>query len=107
LRKSEIGNSIVMAHEPPREPQSPATRGRPVTEVQEWLIRRLAEELQVSREKIKVDQPMLSFGIDSVQVVSIVAQLEDWGGFRFSENPLDDYPTIEALSQHVAGLKRT
>jgi acyl carrier protein len=94
-----------MEHEGPREPHSPTTSGRSISEIQEWLIRRLAEELQIGPEKITTDQPIVSFGIDSVQVVSIVAQLEDWGGFRFSENPLDDYPTIEALSRFVAGLK--
>lgn len=73
-------------------------------EIQEWLINRLSEELRISRDKIRVDQPILSFGIDSVQLVSVVAQLEDRVGIRFSENPLEEYNTVEALSQYVAEL---
>jgi acyl carrier protein len=74
------------------------------TEIQEWLLNRLSEELRISRDKIRVDQPILSFGIDSVQLVSVVAQLEDRVGIRFSENPLEEYNTVEALSQFVADL---
>lgn len=93
-----------MENDSQRAPLSTKTGKRSVAEIQEWLICRLSEELRIGRDKIKVDQPILSLGIDSVQVVSVVAQLEDWGGFRFSGNPLEDYSTIEALSHYVADL---
>ena len=78
--------------------------GRSAAEIQQWMISRLAEELQINRDKIKVDQPILSCGIDSMQVVSIVAKLEDWLCVRFSSNPLEEHSTIEALSQYVADM---
>lgn len=78
--------------------------GRSATEIQQWMISQLAEELQINPDKIKVDQPILSCGIDSMQVVTFVAKLEDWLGVRFSSNPLEDHSTIEALSQYVAGM---
>lgn len=81
--------------------------GRSVGEIQDWIVRQLSEELQIGREKIKLDQPILSCGIDSVQVVSLMSNLEDWGGFRFPENPLDELTTIEQLSHSVAGLTRS
>ena len=72
--------------------------------IQAWLIHQIAEALPVATEKIRLDQPILACGIDSMQVVSIVARLEDWLKIRFSGNPLEDYPTIERLSEHVAEL---
>ena len=76
-----------------------------VAEIREWIINQLAEELKVSPDRINVDQPILSSGIDSMQVVSVVAKLEDWLDFRFSENPLEDHATIEALSLYVANIR--
>jgi acyl carrier protein len=75
-------------------------------QVRDWLTKELAEELRIDRSRIRADQPILSFGIDSVNIVSLMAKLEDWGGFRFSGNPLEDHETIEALSDYVAGLIR-
>ena len=75
-------------------------------QVRDWLTKELAEELRIDRSRIRADQPILSFGIDSVHIVSLMAKLEDWGGFRFSGNPLEDHETIAALSDYVAGLIR-
>ncbi|MEO2018494.1 MAG: acyl carrier protein [Fuerstiella sp.] len=76
-----------------------------VAEIRQWIINQLAAELNISPDRINVDQPILSCGIDSMQVVSVVAKLEDWLGVRFSENPLEDHATIEALSQYVANIR--
>jgi len=78
-----------------------------VIEIQQWMIQHLAHELQINPEKIAIDQPILSCGIDSMQVVTFVAKLEDWLGVRFSSNPLEEHSTIEALSQHVADMAGT
>ena len=75
-------------------------------QVRDWLTKGLAEELRIDRSRIRADQPILSFGIDSVHIVSLMAKLEDWGGFRFSGNPLEDHETVEALSNYVADLIR-
>lgn len=77
----------------------PPTRSS--AEIQNWLLDKLAEELEVDRSQIQVKEPILAQGIDSMHVVAIVAQLEDWLGIRFSSNPLEDYPSIEALSQSL------
>ena len=67
-------------------------------DIERWLIERLAAELKLPPERIDRDQPIAAYGVDSMQVVALLAQLEDWLGFRFSSNPLDDHPTIAALS---------
>ncbi len=93
-----------MPNENLKQRHSTPQTARSAAEVQQWMITQLAEELKINREKITVDQPILSFGIDSMQLVVVVAKLEDWLGFRFPSNPLEDYSTIEALSQYVAAL---
>jgi acyl carrier protein len=71
-------------------------------EIQQWLTTQLADELKIGPDRIRADRPILSYGIDSMQLVTIVARMEDWLGLRFSSNPLEDHPTIESLSQYVA-----
>ena len=85
-------------------PHSTPVPGRSVEEIQVWIVNRLAKELRMDVEKLKEDQSILSLGIDSVQAVSVMSELEDWGGFRFSGNPLEDDITIGELAAHVAVL---
>lgn len=79
-------------------------QARSADEIQQWLVRQIAEQLQIVPQRVQPDQPILASGIDSMQVVSVVAGLEDWLGFRFSANPLDDDPTIRQLSQRVSEI---
>lgn len=85
-------------------PQTVNAQSPSINEIQEWIVKRLAAELHVAGEVINYERPILSLGIDSVQVVSVLSALEDWYGFRFSENPLDDHPTAEKLARFVAEL---
>ncbi len=78
----------------PRSSRSPA-------EIQNWLVGKMAEELQIDPSQIDIEAPILAQGIDSMHVVAIIAQLEDWLGIRFSSNPLEDFPSIEALSRSL------
>ena len=61
----------------------------------------IAGELGISPDQIHLDRTILSFGVDSMQVVSFVANLEDWLGIRFTENPLEEHPTVESLSVYA------
>lgn len=81
-----------------------ASTGRPLAEVQQRIIESLAKELRISPESIAIDQSILSMGVDSVQIVSLMSTLEDWGGFRFPENPLEDHPTVRMLARYISGL---
>ena len=95
---------LQMNHTPQKSSQTVNTQSPSINEIQEWIVNRLAAELRVERERINVEHPISSLGIDSVQVVSVLSSLEDWCGFRFSENPLDDHPTTEMLARFAAQL---
>lgn len=88
----------------PPENSITTTPGRPVADVRDWIIDALAKDLKIPRESISSDQAILSMGVDSVQIISLTSNLEDWGGFRFPENPLEEHPTIDMLSSYVASL---
>ena len=49
------------------------------------------------------DAPLARHGLDSVSVITLIADLETRLGYRFRENPLDRYPTIRAISGYLAG----
>ena len=84
-------------------PESSATAGRPsIAEIERWLVEQLAAELAIDPAQIDVHQPVAAYGIDSMQVVTLLAQLEDRLGFRFAANPLEEHPTIAALARFAA-----
>ncbi len=74
--------------------------GRTQQEIEQWIVERIRSRL--GDEEIDVDAPLMGYGLDSMQVVALATELEEYLGFRFNENPLLDHPTIDALSQHLA-----
>ncbi|QDT52346.1 Phthiocerol/phenolphthiocerol synthesis polyketide synthase type I PpsA [Caulifigura coniformis] len=75
---------------------------RSAMEIQDWLTARIATRLEVSPQGIDLDEPLIDVGLDSMEFVALVGELEQWLGCRFRDNPLIDYPTISALSTFLA-----
>jgi acyl carrier protein len=75
---------------------------RSAGEIQSWLVERLSAVLGVQAAEIPLGEPLIGLGLDSMQVVVLVGELEEWLGCRFKGNPLVDYPTIESLSAYLA-----
>lgn len=75
---------------------------RNAEEVEQWLVQQLGERLQEDPATIDRDASLISLGLDSMQYVVIVGELEDWLGCRFASNPLEHYRTIRALSAFIA-----
>jgi acyl transferase domain-containing protein/acyl-CoA synthetase (AMP-forming)/AMP-acid ligase II/acyl carrier protein len=71
--------------------------------IQAWLVAQLARRLSVDPGTLDVREPFARYGLDSASVVSISGELEDWLGRRFSPALAWEYPTIEALAEHLAG----
>ena len=76
--------------------------------IQSWLVTRIAQKLGISPQEIDVREPFASYGLDSLQAVSLSAELEDWLGIKLSPTLVYDYPTIETLATYLsAGEIRT
>ena len=79
---------------------------RSAAEIRAWLVQRISQLTDLDPAELDVHEPVLRYGLDSVQLVVLAADLEAWLGIRLRENPLDDHPTIEALAQFLAEQKR-
>lgn len=75
---------------------APAQMGR--REIREWLVTRIARYMNTSEGRISTTEPFATFGLDSVSMVTISAELGDLLGSTLSPTLLYDAPTIEALS---------
>jgi acyl carrier protein len=71
-------------------------------EIQAWIVDRVSTLTEIPAEEVDVRAPLTRHGLDSVALVALATDVEKWLGYRFRENPLDEHPTIEALSQFLA-----
>jgi len=70
-------------------------------EIQDWMVARISELLQVDRNEIDVTAPLTRFGVDSARVVEIAAELEKWLGRRIDDELLQDNPDIQSLASYL------
>jgi acyl carrier protein len=62
-----------------------------MTEIQDWIVTYLARLLQVEPEEVDITVPLDSYGLD-------------WLGCEIDPTVIYDYPTVEALSEHLSSL---
>lgn len=72
------------------------------TEIQAWIVSYLAQLLDIDPDEVNVTIPFDHYGLDSSAAVGMTGDLEDWVERKIDPTLLYDYPTIEALSQHLA-----
>lgn len=70
--------------------------------IQSWLVKRLAELLDVSTSQIDSTQPFTDYGLDSKDAVNLSGELEDQLGKPLSPTLLYKYPTLESLANYLA-----
>jgi acyl carrier protein len=70
--------------------------------IKSWLFDWLAQELRIDRETIDSRQSFLSYGMDSVQAMTMVGDLEANLEVRLPPTLAWDYPDIQTLSAHLA-----
>ena len=70
-------------------------------EIQDWLIGRLAELLEIDPDEVEVDITFDRYGLDSSAAIGLSGDLADWLGIEIEPTLLYDYPTVEALAQYL------
>lgn len=75
---------------------------RTQAEIRDWIVDKLIHQLEIDPTEINLDEPLVAHGVDSMQFVVMVGELEDWLGCRFIDNPLVAYPSVNALSAFIA-----
>ena len=71
-------------------------------EIQEWLARQIAEQIGVDADEIDIRVPFESYGLDSVQAMSIANFGKQYLGLQLSPLVIWNYPDVESLSQYLA-----
>ncbi len=71
-------------------------------EIRAWLVARVSHLTAVPPAEVDVRVPLIRYGLDSVALIALAADLEEWLGYQFPENPLVDQPAIESLARLVA-----
>jgi len=75
-----------------------------VEAIQAWLVTQIVERLKADLNRIDAREPLVHYGLDSVQAVSLAEDLGNWLGYQLSPTLAYDYPTIEALAQYLAAI---
>lgn len=70
--------------------------------IQAWLINKVSVALSLSPDQIDPRETFSSFGLDSRTAVSLSGDLERWLGRRLPPTLVWDYPTIDAIAEHLA-----
>jgi myxalamid-type polyketide synthase MxaE and MxaD len=82
--------------------EQPAAATGPTGEaIQQWLVQWVTQQAGLGEHPIDPQEPLASFGMDSVSAVLLVDDLEKWLGRRFQADLAWRYPTLGALSQHL------
>ena len=72
-------------------------------ELKTWLIEQLANILKLSPQDVETTIPFDRYGLESYDVVGIMADLEDMLGIEFDDSTvMYEYNTIESFSQYLA-----
>ena len=66
--------------------------------IQNWLTQRIANELKIAPEQIDVNQPFASLRLDSVFVVTLAVDLEEWLGTAIDPSIFWEMPNIASVS---------
>ncbi len=74
-----------------------------VTKIRTWLINQVAQTLNIHSGEVDEGIPFERYGLESADIVAIMADLEDWLGCEIDDPTLMyEYPTIAELSEHLA-----
>lgn len=71
---------------------------RSSTAWQQWLIDWVAQELKLAPHEIRSDENLLNYGMDSVNAIMLVGDLEDRLGSKLPPTLVWDFPTIAGLA---------
>ncbi|ACB50374.1 hypothetical protein cce_1023 [Crocosphaera subtropica ATCC 51142] len=74
-----------------------------ITKIHTWLTTQVANTLNINFDEVDAGIPFERYGLESADIVAIMADLEDWLGCEIDDPTLMyEYPTIAELSEHLA-----
>lgn len=70
--------------------------------IENWLVDRVVQQLSLNVKHIEVAEPLTRYGLDSIDAVTMVGDLEDWLDLDLPDTLFWDYPTIEKAAAYLA-----
>lgn len=71
-------------------------------EIQAWLVSYIAKLLEVKPDEVDVKVSFERYALESVDAADLTAELEAWLQQKISPTVMYNYPSIEALAEHLA-----
>ena len=84
--------------------KSPNSNTKKQLTIQNWLVDSFAQQLSLNRDRIKVDEPLTRYGLDSIDAVTMVGDLEDLLDRELPSTLFWDYPTVEQAARYLEQL---
>ncbi len=82
--------------------QTQSSMSKPKEAIENWLVNQLADTLSLDPGSIEVAEPLTRYGLDSIDAVTMVGDLEDWLDLELPSTLFWDYPSIEKSAQYLA-----
>jgi acyl carrier protein len=74
-------------------------------QISEICVGSLAQVLRIARDRVKTDTKFKRLGLDSAMIVYVQMELEEKLDMELSPDDFYDYPTIDELSNYLAGKR--
>lgn len=114
MREAYLAGTLALVGEPamPAAPATPALRSEPSREpgsltpdgVRQWLVGWVSRELRLPEGEIDPRNTFASFGLDSNRAVRLAHDVEVWWGRPRPNTLAWDFPDLESLAAHLAGV---
>ena len=72
-------------------------------EIRDWLVSAIARTSRLPAGQIDPARTFDTFGLNSLQAVTLSGDLEEWYGQELSPTLFWDYPTIDRLVAYLVG----
>jgi len=80
---------------------NPAELSPEAMELYTWMAAQLAAEAQINVRDVKPDQPLVRYGLDSPNAISLALTFEEALGVELPATLFWDYPTLGALAEYI------
>jgi acyl carrier protein len=94
--------NLVNGSQPPEKALEKVVRSKSAAEIQEWLISHLATSFELDPHSIDVQQDFMEYGLNSIEMVNISGELEEYLGCRLDPTLILNHPNIQVLSDFLA-----
>jgi acyl carrier protein len=70
-------------------------------EISDWIVEHISEQAEIDPSEIALDTDIVNFRLDSLILVNITTDLEEWIGMELSPSIFWEMGTIAATTQWI------